>query len=185
MRSSKPGVDPGFYFYEITVGFSVLFIQRNLNIVTERDIQKLCVEYFRKVYQGQGEIICVPNEVTHYSSNKWQAVGMRKGCSDLIVVLKGKIVFVELKTPQNKQSYEQVGFQRSVENLGYEYYVVRSLDEFIYVIKHAYTANNANYANWEKNLDKVLPKTKKQVKVEKKVIKQRVELALPTWDELD
>jgi len=146
----------------------------------------LVVEWFRATYKDKGEIICVPNEVTHYSSNKWQAVGMRKGCSDLIVVLKGKVIFVELKTPQNKQSYEQVGFQRSVENLGYEYYVVRSLDEFIYVIKHAYTANNANnYNNWEKNLDKVLPKTKKQVKVEKKVIKQRVELAIPTWDELD
>lgn len=153
--------------------------------MTEREIQKLVVEWFRAAYKDKGEIICVPNEVTHYSSNKWQAVGMRKGCSDLIIVLKGKVIFVELKTPQNKQSYEQVGFQRSVENLGYEYYVVRSLDEFIYVIKHAYTANNANYANWEANLDKVLPKTKKQVKVEKKVIKQRVELAMPTWDELD
>lgn len=154
--------------------------------MTEREIQKLVVEWFRATYKDKGEIICVPNEVTHYSSNKWQAVGMRKGCSDLIIVLKGKVIFVELKTPQNKQSYEQVGFQRSVENLGYEYYVVRSLDEFIYVIKHAYTANNANnYNNWEKNLDKVLPKTKKQVKVEKKVIKQRVELAMPTWDELD
>lgn len=154
--------------------------------MTEREIQKLVVEWFRATYKDKGEIICVPNEVTHYSSNKWQAVGMRKGCSDLIVILKGKVIFVELKTPQNKQSYEQVGFQRSVENLGYEYYVVRSLDEFIYVIKHAYTANNANnYNNWEKNLDKVLPKTKKQVKVEKKVIKQRVELAMPTWDDLD
>lgn len=154
--------------------------------MTEREIQKLVVEWFRATYKDKGEIICVPNEVTHYSSNKWQAVGMRKGCSDLLVILKGKVIFVELKTPQNKQSYEQVGFQRSVENLGYEYYVVRSLDEFIYVLKHAYTANNANnYNNWEKNLDKVLPKTKKQVKVEKKVIKQRVELAMPTWDDLD
>jgi len=174
-----------FLLPEIPYRNPVLFIQRNLNIVTEREIQKLVVEWFRATYKDKGEIICVPNEVTHYSSNKWQAVGMRKGCSDLIVVLKGKVIFVELKTPQNKQSYEQVGFQRSVENLGYEYYVVRSLDEFIYVIKHAYTANNANYANWEANLDKVLPKTKKQVKVEKKVIKQRVELAMPTWDELD
>lgn len=152
--------------------------------MTEREIQKLVVEWFRATYKDKGEIICVPNEITHYSSNKWQAVGMRKGASDLIVILKDKVIFVELKTPQNKQSYEQVGFQRSIENLGYEYYVVRSLDEFIYVIKHAYM-NKDNYSNWEANLEKVLPKTRKQVKVEKKVIKQKVELAMPTWDELD
>ena len=151
--------------------------------MTEYEIQCSIVKWFRSTYKDD-IIFSVPMEAAWKNSNKFTCSGMLKGTSDLVIITKRGVVFVEVKTKQGKQSYEQVGFQRSVENLGYEYYVVRSLDEFVYVIKHAYTANNANYANWEKNLDKVLPKTKKQVKVEKKVIKQRVELALPTWDEL-
>lgn len=148
--------------------------------MTEREIQKLCIEWFKATYGSDGECICVPNEVTHYSSNKWQAVGVRKGCSDLIIVLKGKVLFVELKTPQNKQSYEQIGFQRSIENLGYQYYVVRSLDEFIYVIKHAYgpygpDMRPLDYKDWKTNLEDSLPKDKPAKKLARKVTKQGIE----------
>lgn len=151
--------------------------------MTERDIQKLCIEWFRATYREQGEIICVPNEVTHYSSNKWQAVGVRKGCSDVIVVMKNKVLFIEFKTPQNKQSYEQLGFQRSIESLGFQYYVVRSLDEFIYHIKHAYgpygpDGRPMDYKDWQQNLEDSLPKSRRQVKTEKKIIKQNVEMAV-------
>lgn len=144
--------------------------------MTEREMQKLCIEWFRATYGNKGECICVPNEITHYSSNKWQAVGVRKGCSDLIVVLPSKVIFIELKTPQNKQSYEQIGFQRSVESLGFEYYVVRSLDEFIYRVKHAYgpygpDGRPLDYKDWEENLNDQLPKDK----IEKKIKKQGLE----------
>jgi len=111
----------------------------------ESEIQQQCIKWFHNTFRpqageggGEGEIIFVPNELSYHRSNYYQTMGVRKGCSDLIVVLKGKVLFIEMKTPKGKQSPEQIDFQRSVEAMGYEYYVVRSLDEFIYrITQHA------------------------------------------------
>lgn len=57
-------------------------------------------------------------------------MGMRKGVSDIIVLLPKRVVFVELKSDIGKQRPEQIEFQKIVEGLGFEYYVIRSLEEF-------------------------------------------------------
>lgn len=52
------------------------------------------------------------------------------GLSDLTLYAdKGKTVFIEIKTPTGRQSQQQKRFQRAVENLGYEYIIIRSLEE--------------------------------------------------------
>lgn len=61
-------------------------------------------------------------------------MGMRKGVSDIIVLLPKRVVFVELKSEIGKQRKEQIEFQKIVEGLGFEYYVVRSVDSFFDVI---------------------------------------------------
>ena len=41
----------------------------------------------------------------------------------------GKTYFIEIKTPTGKQSKQQKRFQQAVERLGFEYIIMRSLDD--------------------------------------------------------
>jgi hypothetical protein len=56
--------------------------------------------------------------------------GVLAGVCDLIVVLRDKILFVEVKAPKGKQQETQIAFQKDVEKLNHKYFIVRSLDEF-------------------------------------------------------
>jgi hypothetical protein len=55
---------------------------------------------------------------------------MIAGVSDLIMIEPSRVIFIEVKTPIGKQSENQIKFQKKVELLGFEYWLVRSLDEF-------------------------------------------------------
>ena len=58
--------------------------------------------------------------------------GLLKGASDLIVIFpNGKLCFVELKIAKGIQSNEQKDFEQRVSDAGYEYHLIRSLEEFI------------------------------------------------------
>lgn len=57
--------------------------------------------------------------------------GLMNGVSDLIIVTKEKILFVEIKTEKGKQSDTQVEFQKNIESLGYTYLIWRSIDDCI------------------------------------------------------
>ncbi len=61
----------------------------------------------------------------------FKATGLLKGASDLVVIFpNGKLCFVELKIAKGVQSAEQKDFESRVSSLGYEYHLIRSLDEF-------------------------------------------------------
>jgi hypothetical protein len=53
----------------------------------------------------------------------------------LIVIKNNEVLFVEVKTEIGKQSPKQKKFQKKVEDLGFEYYLVRNLEDFKKVIK--------------------------------------------------
>jgi len=95
---------------------------------SESFIQANCIAWFRNEYErhGKGVIIPVPNEL----AAKRKDVIIRVGCSDLIIALKGKVIFVEMKTAYNGQSDAQLEFQQSVEALGFEYKIIRTLEAF-------------------------------------------------------
>jgi hypothetical protein len=61
----------------------------------------------------------------------FRALGLRSGVSDLVVVLPGKILFLEIKTPTGKQSESQKVFQSMVESLGHQYAIARSVEDVI------------------------------------------------------
>jgi hypothetical protein len=66
-----------------------------------------------------------------------KATGLLKGASDLIVILpNGKLMFVELKQPKGIQSIDQKDFENRVKILGFEYHIIKSLDEFIILISN-------------------------------------------------
>ena len=99
--------------------------------MTEAQLQNEIVVFFRNEYQrhGKGLIFSVANEST-YKNKIFKATGTLKGVSDLIVVLQNKTIFVELKTEIGVQSEFQKTFEINVKNLGQEYYLIRSLEQF-------------------------------------------------------
>ena len=64
-----------------------------------------------------------------YQNKKFKNTGVLSGVSDLVVLLDRKTIFVELKT-STMQKEAQIKFQSIVENLGFDYYIIRSLNNF-------------------------------------------------------
>lgn len=54
-----------------------------------------------------------------------------KGISDDIAIKEGITVFVEFKTPEGKQSPEQILFEHQVKEHGGRYVIIRSLEDAI------------------------------------------------------
>ena len=101
---------------------------------TEAKIQQEIVVFFRNNYQrlGKGIIFSVPNERKggYMAMKDLLLTGLLSGVSDLIVVLDGSVLFVEVKNEKGKQSEKQIKFQKQVESLGYKYHLIRTLEEF-------------------------------------------------------
>ena len=96
--------------------------------MTEHTLQLLCIGEFRNQYErhGAGLIIPVPNEL----ASKRKDFVICLGCSDTILVFANRIVFCEFKVGYNSQQQNQIEFQKKVERLGYEYFVIKSLESF-------------------------------------------------------
>jgi hypothetical protein len=107
---------------------------------TEAKIQQEMVVWFRNNYQRKGVdkgiIFSIPNERAggYMAIKDLLLTGLLSGVSDLIVILKGKVLFIEVKNATGKQSDNQIKFQKQVENLGFPYYLVRDLENFKKII---------------------------------------------------
>lgn len=71
-------------------------------------------------------LIPVVNEAAYNNRNQT----ILKGTSDLIAVTSKKVVFVEVKHGYNKQTKPQIVFEKRVNRLGYEYHIVKSVEDF-------------------------------------------------------
>ena len=56
------------------------------------------------------------------------------GLPDIIVIIKGRFVGLEIKQPKGRQSTEQKTFEQAIKKAGGFYFLVRSLDEAIQAI---------------------------------------------------
>lgn len=76
-------------------------------------------------------VFYVPNDITSNPNDIRRALrlGMLRGVSDLIVLMPGRVVFMEVKTPTGTQSALQKKFMTLVRNLGFEYTIVRSISD--------------------------------------------------------
>jgi len=50
-----------------------------------------------------------------------------RGCADVIAVIGGKFIGIEVKTPKGVLSADQILFQKRLENAGGVYIVARSI----------------------------------------------------------
>jgi hypothetical protein len=79
-------------------------------------------------------IIHVPNQATR---GRYRYSGLLPGAPDLIVIGHNKIYFIEVKRHGGKQSPSQIIVQQMIEERGFRYHVVRSVDEALSVIGYA------------------------------------------------
>lgn len=104
---------------------------------TEDFIQQSMVIWFNNNYclrnqQPRCLIMAIPNGGRRDAreAKTFKNTGLLPGASDLEVIIPGKNLYVEVKTKIGTQSIEQKEFEIRVKELGFEYHLVRSLDEF-------------------------------------------------------
>lgn len=97
--------------------------------MTEAQLQqKIIIEYRN---QFKGLIFSVPNEAA-YKNKIYKNTGLLAGVSDLIILKpNAECIFIELKVEDRKQRKGQKEFEKKVTEMGFKYYLVRSLEEFI------------------------------------------------------
>lgn len=88
-------------------------------------------EFCTKLTDTQHVIFAVPNGafVSKPQAMKLKATGLVAGVSDMIIVQPNRVIFMELKTSVSKQSEQQIAFQKKVESLGFEYWIIRGLQD--------------------------------------------------------
>ena len=64
-----------------------------------------------------------------------KAMGLQKGRSDMVFYYAGRATHIELKLPGEKQSKDQKAFQAAIEAQGFEYHIIRTLEDFQALIK--------------------------------------------------
>lgn len=115
----------------------------------EDDLQESCFTWFRYQYPQYDKLFfAVPNGGKRNAKEaaRFKKQGVTPGVSDTIFLKPiGKYhgLCVELKIGNGKQSEEQIKFQCDVEAEGYKYFIAKTLEQFIYIIK-TYLNNGFN-----------------------------------------
>jgi len=83
------------------------------------------------LYEVRGDLIyfAVPNggNRNRREAGRLKRQGVRAGVADLVILFNERVVFVELKTEDGRQSKAQKRFQSDAERFRHSYYVCRSL----------------------------------------------------------
>lgn len=106
--------------------------------MTENELQQKIFMYFNNNYclkhhNPRSIIFSVPNGGFRnvIEAKKMKLTGTLSGVSDLILILpNGKLLFLELKIEKGVQSASQKEFEQRVNLLGFEYHIIRSIEQF-------------------------------------------------------
>jgi len=79
-------------------------------------------------------VIHIPNQAT---KGRQRYSGLLSGAPDLIVIGHKKIYFMEVKTEGGRQSSKQKLVQAMLEERGFDYYIVRSVEDAIKAVGYA------------------------------------------------
>jgi hypothetical protein len=104
--------------------------------MTENWHQQQAVIWFRNQYSLVNSdpfylIGSIPNDGKDRKEQMRKlGTGMLAGASDLFIVLNRQVLFVEMKTPEGRQSKIQKEIQKNVEKLGHTYLVCYGFEDF-------------------------------------------------------
>jgi hypothetical protein len=99
---------------------------------SEARIQQEIVMFFNNEYPKLRGCLCYNNNnsVGGLRGKLNKFLGVVKGRSDMVLYYKSFSVMIELKTEKGRQSDSQRSWQYLMTNQGFEYYIIRSLEEF-------------------------------------------------------
>lgn len=119
-----------------------------MKLQTEQSIQQQMFVWYNntfclKHHNPRNLIFAVPNGGTRNirEALALKNTGVLSGVSDLIVIHNGKVLFIEVKLPNGKQSPSQLDFEQRVKELGFDYYLIRTFEQFKNII-HEQTGGN-------------------------------------------
>ena len=104
---------------------------------SESRIQQEIVVHFNNNYPNLRGCLCYNNNnsVGGYRGKVNKYLGIIKGRSDMVLYYFGKAIHIELKTETGKQRKDQKEWESLMKNQGFDYYIIRSLEEFIELIE--------------------------------------------------
>ena len=110
----------------------------NMNIKSESKIQQEIVMWYKNAFclihhNPRRMILSIPNEGSQGRIGNLQQTGLYSGAADLLVI-HNTIIFVECKDDKGTQKPKQINFQQHCEQMGIDYHIVRSLQDFKDVI---------------------------------------------------
>ncbi|OQB03122.1 MAG: VRR-NUC domain protein [Parcubacteria group bacterium ADurb.Bin216] len=92
----------------------------------EKEIQKHIIDYLRYL----GWFVIKNNTVGIYKKKTGKYIPSQAvGLADLTIIKDSRVIMLEVKTENGKQSDGQIEFQENWEKHGGEYYVVRSIQD--------------------------------------------------------
>lgn len=102
--------------------------------MTEEQLQQQIIIFERNNYsiKNKSLIFSIPNGGSRNVAEalNLKRTGLTAGVSDLILIIKDKIYFIELKTETGKQSTAQKDFETKVNDFGFEYLIFRNLEQY-------------------------------------------------------
>ena len=105
--------------------------------MSEDALQQQCYMWFHNTYPlYRGLLFHVPNGGSRNAreGKKFKQIGVVAGVADLLFLFNGRCYCLELKTEKGRQSSKQQAWQELVEKNNFNYYIIRSLEEFkIYI----------------------------------------------------
>lgn len=106
--------------------------QHNTPELSEGALQALCFQWHWNTYPDERGLLHANNNNSENAikGNLNKAIGVVQGVADMEYNVKGRTVFIEMKTPSGTQSKAQKTFQALVESQGFPYHIARTFDEF-------------------------------------------------------
>lgn len=105
--------------------------------MSEGRLQQEIVFWFRNAFPNLRGLLCYNNNnsLGGRKGNMNKYLGVIKGRADMVFYYKSRAYMIELKTEIGYQSKEQKKWQNIIEEQGFNYSIIRSLEDFKILIK--------------------------------------------------
>jgi hypothetical protein len=99
---------------------------------SEDKLQSDCYLWFHETYPKYRGLLCynLNNSRNKIRASMDKGMGLQKGRADMVLYWKGSAYHIELKLPNGVQSPDQKKWQAVILLAGFEYTIIRSLEDF-------------------------------------------------------
>ena len=104
---------------------------------SEIKLQAEIFKYFHNNFPNERGLLCynLNNSANKIQGNQNKALGLIAGRSDMVYYRNGVATMIELKTIDGTQSKAQKEWEILIKKQGFEYFIVRNLEDFKNLIK--------------------------------------------------